>query len=260
MSTPQLLKATLKRAPFTIFSKRAPATLPVYNVDKDFCYFFFNDNMKFLSGASPNFLTANNNRNAKTDFPDDHEQYFKDDASVCQEYPFPKVKVITEPWITPAMVTIVETRKTVMIHEGQNYMLGCFGPHDDIELGITSFRATKLPPTLDDLLKHVPDTWYDKAFQQLPIATTLVDVGDDSSSTTVIAQNDLAAADSTMPWKSFLESIASLPDYDSFHFGTDTKRAWIWRPEPSLSSVIAITVREKHTAHPEQVAEALSTK
>ena len=106
--------------------------------------------MEFLSGIFPSFLTENNNRNAKTDFPADHEQYFEDDAAVCQEYPFPKIKVITEPWTTSAMSTIVETRKTAMVHGGQSYMLGCFGPHDDIELGIKSFRVTKLPPALDD--------------------------------------------------------------------------------------------------------------
>ena len=49
--------------------------------------------MQQQSGLSPRFLTADN-RNAKTDFPVDYEAYFEDDAAVCQEYPFPAVKVI----------------------------------------------------------------------------------------------------------------------------------------------------------------------
>jgi len=254
MLTSQLLKATLKRAPFSIFSKTAPAALPKYNVDTDFCYYFFNDNMKYLSGISPHFLT-DNNRNAKTDFPVDYEQYFKDDAAVCQEFAFPRVKVITEPWITPAMVTILETRKTAMKHDNQNFMLGCFGPHDDIELGITTFRATMLHPVLDPI-QHVPDDWYKAAFQQLPLATTLVDLEDKS----VIATNDLA---DTTVWHSFLERIMALPDYkdyECYQIGTDVHRAWVWRPDPSYPSAVAISVRNKHKVHPTHIAEELNKK
>lgn len=252
--TSQLLKATLKRAPFTVFSKTAPAALPKYDVDTDFCYYFFNDNMQYLSGISPHFLTANN-RNAKTDFPVDYEQYFEDDAAVCQEFPFPRVKVITEPWSTPAMVTTVETRKTAMKYDSQNFMLGCFGPHDDIELGITSFRATVLPPALDPI-QNVPDDWYKAAFQQLPLATILVDLEDDR----VVAANDLADAS---VWQSFLEQIKALPnykDYECYQMGTDVHRAWAWRPDPSHPSIVAISVRNKHTVHPEHIAKELNKK
>jgi hypothetical protein len=61
------------------------------------------------------------------------------------------------------MTTILETRKTAMTTtttttqddgKGQLFMLGCFAPHDDIELGITKFRASPLPPVTEDL-KHV---------------------------------------------------------------------------------------------------------
>lgn len=253
MSTPQMdtiLKETLKRAPFTIFSKEAPDTLPEYNVDADFNYFFFNDNLEYLSGISPQFLTEGNH-NAKTDFPVDYERYFEDDAAVIQEYPFPNVKVITEPWNTPAMATIVETRKTAIEHDGQKYMLGCFGPRDDIELGITSFRAGQLPPELDSL-QEVTDSWYETAFMQLPMATALVDIRDGTG--TVIAANELAIVNG-MEWKDFLEPIGYSPGYDSYEFGTDTQRAWVWRPEPSRPSVLAIAVRDKHTIQPEQIAE-----
>jgi hypothetical protein len=75
-----LLKATLRRAPFSIFSKTASPTLPKYNVDKDFMYYFFNDCMQHFSGISPQFLTSTGYRNAKTDFPIYYEAYFQDDA------------------------------------------------------------------------------------------------------------------------------------------------------------------------------------
>lgn len=259
MSTPELLKATLKRAPFTIFSKAAPSTLPKYNVDTDFCYYFFNDIMDALSGISPHFLTENSNHNSKTDFPTDYKEYFKDDVSVCLEYPFPLVKVITEHWATPAMDTIVETRKTAMIHGDQNYMLGCFGPHDDIELGITTFRATMLPPVLEPI-KHVTDGWYEAAFQQLPFATTLINTDD----MTVIAANDLATTaaantddDDHVLEQSVLERMTS--NRDCFQTGSDTLRTWIWRPcTDRWPSVVAIAVREKHAVHPKQITEKLT--
>jgi hypothetical protein len=126
--------------------------------------------MQHFSGISPSFLTTTGDRNAKTDFPVDYEAYFQDDAAVCQEYPHPKVKVITERWITPAMTTIVETRKTAMMiqQNGKLFMLGrSFAPHDDVELGITTFRASQLPPVTEDLA-HVPLAWYTEAFRQLP--------------------------------------------------------------------------------------------
>ena len=48
----------LRRAPFAIFSKKAPSTLPAYDIDKDFTYYFFADVMSSLSGVEPSFLTA----------------------------------------------------------------------------------------------------------------------------------------------------------------------------------------------------------
>mmetsp|Transcript_18882 Transcript_18882/g.23186 ORF Transcript_18882/g.23186 Transcript_18882/m.23186 type:complete len:186 (+) Transcript_18882:72-629(+) len=151
-----LLSLALKSAPFVIFSKTAPAMLPDYNEDTDFTYFFFNDAMQRESGISPHFLTPD--RNAKTDFPpEDYPGYFADDVAVCMEYPFPKFKVITEPWSTPATITIVETRKTSVEISDQLYMLGWFAPHDDIALGITKFKASQVPEALEPLEHISPD-------------------------------------------------------------------------------------------------------
>ena len=47
-----------------IFSKRAPASLPRYDVDTDFKHYFFNDVMQSWSGLAPGVLTSG--RNAKT--------------------------------------------------------------------------------------------------------------------------------------------------------------------------------------------------
>jgi hypothetical protein len=247
-----LLKATLRRAPFSIFAKTAPLTLPKYNVDKDFMYYFFNDCMQHYSGMSPQFLTSTGDRNAKTDFPVDYEAYFQDDAAVCQEYPHPKVKVITEPWTTPAMTTIMETRKTAMQQDGKLFMLGCFGPHDDIELGITTFRASQLPPPTEELT-HVPDIWYAEAFRQLPVSTILLD-GEN-----VLARNGLAN-DNKMHVDSFaacLERIESVPDRDCYEFGDvaalPADRVWIWRPNVDNRSVLAIAARPKHGTIPAEV-------
>ena len=119
-----LLAASLRRAPFMCFAKRAPKTLPSYNVDTDFQYFFFNDIMAEWSGLTPSFLTSG--RNAKTDFPSDFPAYFEDDAAVCTNFDFPLVKRIIEPWRPPRMETTLHTRKTAMHASGEKFMLlGC---------------------------------------------------------------------------------------------------------------------------------------
>lgn len=82
----------LKRAPFVIFSKEAPASLDDFSMDDSFQYFYFNDLMQTLSGLSPSFLT--NGRNAKTDFPEDFEAYFSDDVDVCKSFLHPKIKTL----------------------------------------------------------------------------------------------------------------------------------------------------------------------
>ncbi|KAL7527205.1 hypothetical protein ACHAWF_002078 [Thalassiosira exigua] len=261
-----LLATVLRRAPFTVFSKAAPSTLPKYDYDVDFCYFFFNDAMKHFSGISPSFLTSGK-RNAKTDFPVDYEAYFEDDAAVCQEYPHPKVKVITEPWRTPAMRTIVETRKTAMTaRDGSRYMLGCFGPHDDVELGVTEFEAGALPPELSDEERgadRVPTDWYRDAFVQLPLATILLEGGGESGS--VLSRNILAEETGldVGPLKAELEEVASLPEYDSYHFakvnvGGESCRVWCWRPDGKNRDLIAVSARPRHAKLPSQIEARLT--
>lgn len=264
MPSNQLLATALRRAPFVIFSKAAPSTLPKYNVDKDFCYFFFNDAMKHYSGISPGFLTSGS-RNAKTDFPVDYEAYFEDDARVCQEYPHPKVMVITEPWKTPATRTILETRKTAMrARDGRLYMLGAFCPHDDVELGITEFRAGKLPPELEEgeeQLGHIPPDWYREAFVQLPMATILMEGGENGQ---VLSRNFLAEETGLDPsaLKSQLEEVQSLPEFESYQFsnaslGGKSCRVWCWRPDNNDKDMIALSARPRHEALPSLIRECM---
>lgn len=215
--------------------------------------------MQHFSGIAPRFLTAGK-RNAKTDFPIDYEAYFKDDAAVCVEFAHPNVKVITEPWKTPAMCTVVETRKTAMkSKEGNLYMLGAFCPHDDVELGITEFKAEKLPPALHEELDHVPEEWYGDAFNQLPFATLIMEGGK------VVSKNSLAEKMGLDPTslKSELEEVASLPDYDSYHFGNvnmggTSCRVWCWRPDVDDREVIAVSARPKHSEIPSEVQSCLA--
>jgi len=264
MPSNQLLATALRRAPYMIFSKTAPRTLPKYDVDRDFTYFFFNDAMKHFSGISPAFLTSGG-RNAKTDFPIDYEAYFEDDAAVCMEYPHPEVKVITEPWKTPAMRTIVETRKTAMTtRDGRLFMVGAFCPHDDVELGITEFRAEKLPPALtndEDKLEHVPPEWYGEAFVQLPMATLIMEGG---TTGRVISRNVIAEATGLDPTllKDQLGEVDSLPDYESYHFGSADlggirSRVWCWRPDVNDQDIIAVSARPTHDGVPQLVREHL---
>lgn len=169
-------QAVMEHAPFIIFSKTAPSMLPAYDTDKDFTYFYFNRRMDEISGLQRATL-ANSVRNAKTDFPEDFEQYFRDDAEVVTDYAFPKYKYIVEPWNCPGMNTINHTHKTGVEIGGSRFMLGCFTPFDDVHMGATLMRHRPLPPPVA-LLLHVPDTWFEEAFSQLPIPVAVFHAAD----------------------------------------------------------------------------------
>jgi hypothetical protein len=138
-------------------------------------------------------------------------------------------------------------------------MLGCFQPHDDIELGITTFRASQLPPPTEELT-HVPDAWYTEAFRQLSFSTIMLD-GEN-----VLARNNLATNKNEMHVDSFaacLERVESVPDRDCYEFGdvslnnNPASRVWIWRPDADHRSVLAIAGRLKHGIIPVEVQAVL---
>ena len=260
----------LRSAPFVVFAKRAPSTLPEYNEDTDFTYFYFSDAMQRESGIFPSFLAPD--RNAKSDFPpEDYPGYFNDDVAVCMDYPFPRIKVITEPWGTPATTTVVETRKTSVTIADQLYMLGWFAPHDDVELGLTAFKAGQ-PPAPLEMLGHVPEEWYPQAFEQLPVAVRVVNiegvVTGGAATTPVVAENKLAR-------ESFLDqdtmrhcfnvmegSSAAGASYGAFEFGDQLWngkpcRIWAWRVGDD--GTVAFAVREKHDGTPSLVQSSLGS-
>jgi hypothetical protein len=252
-----LIIRTLKTAPFVIFSKTAPDTLPDYNEDTDFTYYFFNDAMMRESGLDPHFLTPD--RNAKTDFPpEDYPAYFLDDVAVCIDYPFPKYKIITEPWSPPGTSTIVETRKTSVQILDQLFMLGWFSPHDDVELGVTTFKADKVPETLP-LLDHVPSDWYEGAFDQLPLAIRVINSGDG----TTIIENQMALDsfldhDTIQGCLDLIKGAGS--HYSAFQYGNKMyndkpSRIWAWHLDDDN---VAIAVRSKHETIPNLVQSALA--
>lgn len=258
----EMLSSVLRCAPFIIFAKQAPSTLPDYNVDTDFNYYFFSDMMDEASGIPPSFLAAGD-RNAKTDFPEDFEQYFRDDAEVCTQFFTPNVKVITEPWVTPATTTILETRKTCIIDENDHelYMLGCFNFHDDIELGITSFRAIPRLPAALEPLPHISTTWYTQAFEQLPFSMRLYS---DSELTNLLEENTLAEMDfvSDDDLASAMEQVHSAGDpgkFQAFHVGGSDYRLWIWSVQlKKKETVWAVAYRPKNTPVPALVEQAIA--
>jgi len=233
MAASAMKAVALRSAPFMCFSKRAPTTLPHYDVDTDFQYFFFNSVMAQWSGLTPAFLT--NGRNAKTDFPIDFEAYFRDDAAVCTEFIHPLVKKIIEPWQPPHMSTVLHTRKTAMRDSrGHAFMLGCVAPIDDIELGITTFSARSLAPP-QPALAHIHDAWYESAWAQLPQGACLV-----NASTGVLSDvNSLGVA--TGPALDdmagrVLARVRDAPDAECWGFGgvdgllSDSHaRVWVWK-------------------------------
>ena len=224
----------LRCAPFVVFAKRAPRFLPKYNVDKDFEYYFFNDVMQHWSGLEPSFLTSG--RNAKTDFPQDFVQYFKDDAQVCQSYSSPKVKVIIEPWGPPHLCTMVHTRKTCMVDEEDSpFMLGCFSPFDSLEMGITQFRAQPRPPELSKL-NHITDSWCASAWDQLP-QPAFVFSSNGPRHINNLAEVALADDNVVNLLDTCAARVRDTPDAQSWEFcvssGPGHTRVWIWRIDGS---------------------------
>jgi len=281
-SISELLALAMRRSPFVTFAKRAPSTLPVYNIESDFTYFFFSDAMKRESGFSPHVL-ASGSRNAKTDFPVDFEDYFRDDAAVCLEYPFPSVKMITERWLTAATHTILETRKTAALIDNELFMLGSFGPHDEIDLGLTSFKANHVPPLLDPL-RHVTDAWYEQAFAQLPLASKIYHIASETYEIQDTVDENSLSKDSFLTDSSLekcLEWVKSAGiEYSAFHVshaeivmisGNNHKsqktpirepgishraRVWLWRPDPANPCILAVACRPTREVTPHLIREA----
>lgn len=143
-------------------------------------------------------------------------------------------------------------------------MLGCFGPYDD---GIATFRVTHIFPALQQPLVHVSEAWYQDAFQQLPLATVIVETATTSTSDPVfIAQNALAEQDRNSMREMTKACLAKIKDvhdggdyYDCYHIGTTSHRAWLWCPDQSRN-IVAIAVRPKRSKLPEFVAAALHKK
>ncbi len=273
----KLARQVLKRAQFCIFSKKAPSTLPNYDTDSDFSYFYFNDAMAARSGLSVAGLTAGV-RNAKSDFPKDHAAYFKDDAQVCMTYKAPKVLDVTEPWVTPLLSTINHTRKTAIeLPDGQRFMLGVFFPHDDVSLGVTRFRAGPLPAALPpDEVSGLSDEWCEVALQQLPLPTFVYMTG--AAPPLLLRENAAAEAGGKEmearalaalaklddEWANAAEPGAALRPIESWELHESEgqassvwrQRTFIWRP--SGAAWTAISFCPLHASLPPLVANALA--
>lgn len=185
MKLEKLVELTLRRAPYVIFSKTAPKTLPHFESHFDFPNFFFNDAYQHVSGDSVVHMIG---RNARKDHPMSFEDRFLDDVAVCSCFEHPHVKVVVEGWKAPAVRTVVDSRRTAMAHDGHQYILGCLSLIDEIELGVTTFRASPLAAAPLPALAHINPGWYSSAFDQLPVATWLINLDNGQP----ILENDLA--------------------------------------------------------------------
>mmetsp|Transcript_22134 Transcript_22134/g.54178 ORF Transcript_22134/g.54178 Transcript_22134/m.54178 type:complete len:283 (-) Transcript_22134:242-1090(-) len=255
----RMVPLLLKRAPYVIYAKEAPRTLPLYDEDKDFKYYFFSDSVGSIYGRSPTYLTSNG-RNAKDDHPTDYPNYFKDDIGVCTRFTFPKVKRIVEHWAMPAMHTTMLIRKTAMDFNEDRYLLGCFSPFDDVELGVTSFRAEKLNGNFDGC-EHIPHEWFMKAFDCLPNATLLLNaegkiiyrnqlVKDYEDHLEMLLETCFPKVKDIWSWNPFLDSfkfgIALSGDARDVNGGaSNVVRTFLWRPDP-VEDVLAMSIRPKH--------------
>lgn len=186
--TPLSVKVALKRAPFILFAKDVPDHLPAYDPARDFSYFYANDMMSLWTGLSPAELTSGHN--AASACFDNYERLFQADAEVALDYHFPLVKTIIEGWQPPIMSSYVNMRKTLVGHGSMRWVIGCGAPFDDLEIGIASFRASKLPPPFQPL-GNVPDEFYNIAYAELPQACFMLA---DMESPFILGANEYAHA------------------------------------------------------------------
>lgn len=186
--TPLSVKAALRRAPFILFAKEVPTTLPSYEPAKDFQYYFANDMFAVWSGFAPAELTSG--RNATSAFPKNCQRLFEGDVEVAINHAFPRIKTSIEPWQPQVMDSFLNMRKTLVNHGHMRWLLGCGAPFDDLEIGVASFRASRLPPCFDPLEK-VSDEFYDIAWTELPQAC--FELANDESPF-VLAANEYAHA------------------------------------------------------------------
>ena len=305
---PKLLSWTLRRAPFAIFSKRAPLTLPQYSADSDFQYYFVSDYLQHASGRShASFFVNHRRRQPSRESSPMTELQVRNDISVGLDYPFPAIKTTTESWRTPARTTIIELRQTCVqtgphgegkgpsaaeaavstgTQERELFLLGCWSPHDDVEMGMTSFCATTLPPSVQDeaerVHSHIPESWYLRVFDELPMAIRIFKEEEDKDNRKdrLVMANQLARKDFAMDgMKTALErsqqlllhhpssssSQSSSPYYyDAFHIGGLNYRLWIWRivlpkEKDDDQSYLAVAYRPKHHVMPELVEDSLSS-
>ncbi|KAJ1629278.1 hypothetical protein T492DRAFT_840926 [Pavlovales sp. CCMP2436] len=282
---PISLSFALRRAPFIIFAKHTPLNLPCYDASVDFSYRYVNDMMAHWSGQSPESLTRGY-VNAKTAFPLDFEPYFEDDMDVCLHYRSPLNKAIIEGWQPPQMDSLVHARKTACMIGDKLFVLGCSSLFDEMELGVSSYRAADLPPALHPLADTLPA---DAVWEHLPHATFMVASMEDDEvldiprstapaiPTTALNSIGLLACElETLQWASArahprplkslidncLRKVRSAPGAECWEFGglhlgsLGLMRVWVWRPLKDRN-FLAISIRPHFDTVPEVVRRRL---
>jgi hypothetical protein len=200
------------------------------------------------------FLRRGKPSNAKALFPTDYLQHFEADAEIATDYAFPNVKDIVQHWDRHGINTVVHARKTAVVIQGETYVIGTFAPFDDVELGITTFRARYLPRELPDP-DVVPLRWFEGAFENLPLPVAVVDSGGNFLRVNAFMQHHVGS----FGWKKAavecLEQVKMTRICDkgknAWEFSrvqiedasTTKYRVWVWRPVVD-SDMYAICFRE----------------
>mmetsp|Transcript_25930 Transcript_25930/g.38310 ORF Transcript_25930/g.38310 Transcript_25930/m.38310 type:complete len:344 (-) Transcript_25930:42-1073(-) len=130
-----------------------------------------------LSPSSPvpsSPMSAREVINATLLFPDTYEPTFQEDVNVTLNYQYPINYSVVEKFIRPGIDTIVHTTKTAAIISHRRYILNVDAVYDDVEMGITKFKSTRLPAEMSDL-ERVPLRWFEGAFVNFPLAMAIVD-------------------------------------------------------------------------------------
>jgi len=112
--------------------------------------------------------------NATTLFPNTYKPTFQEDVDVTINYQYPKTLNVVEKFIRPGIDTIVHTTKTAAKVSRRLYILNVDAVYDDVEMGITNFKSTRLPAEMSDL-ERVPLRWFEGAFVNFPLPMVIVD-------------------------------------------------------------------------------------
>lgn len=253
--TQGLLPSALRRAPFGIFAKKIGGA-------KAAPFYFASDVASDSFGVTTKALSYN-----KHALTSSFGGLVADEEQQQQRVLHPRSQEAFIDFRSPALDAKLQVVSTLSDFHDRRFLLGCFATIDTFAMKHTRFSAGRLLKE-SDALHHIDSTWYEFAFESLPMASFLLSGGGD-----VLYRNGAADGRSSGEracMRVWLEQIAEkfhgnqrenryIGDaimkkqrrFDVLHFSADyflpnnlVERAWAWQPlEHSDDFAVAMRLR-----------------